>query len=102
MNPMCQALFEGPVDVVGDVHGEFEALDQLLDVLGYHAENGWKHPEGRRLVFVGDLVDRGPNSPSLWCAMICGSSTPRGTMPPCANLRPHPRLSNGINRRRRS
>jgi hypothetical protein len=62
---MCQALFEGPVDVVGDVHGEFEALDQLLDVLGYHAENGWKHPEGRRLVFVGDLVDRGPNSPGV-------------------------------------
>lgn len=62
---MCQPLFEGPVDVVGDVHGECEALEQLLDVLGYREANGWKHPEGRRLVFVGDLVDRGPNSPGV-------------------------------------
>jgi hypothetical protein len=48
------------VDVVVDVHGQLEALDDLIDVLGYTSDGS--HPEGRRLVFVGDLVDRGPDS----------------------------------------
>lgn len=56
-------LFEGPIDIVGDVHGEHEALWNLLTYLGYNNEG--EHPEGRRLVFVGDLVDRGPNSPQV-------------------------------------
>jgi hypothetical protein len=47
----------------GDVHGEAGPLFQLLDVLGYDGEG--THPEGRRLVFVGDLVDRGPDSVSV-------------------------------------
>jgi protein phosphatase len=47
----------GPFDIVGDVHGCFEELRALVDALGY--VDG-VHPEGRRLVFVGDLVDRGP------------------------------------------
>jgi hypothetical protein len=54
------ALFEGPLDIVGDVHGEIAALDDLLAVLGYDAHGD--HPAGRRLVFVGDLTDRGPDS----------------------------------------
>ena len=58
-----QPLFEGPLDIVGDVHGEIEALENLLARLGY-AANG-AHPDGRRLVFVGDLVDRGPDSPAV-------------------------------------
>lgn len=49
----------GPFDVVGDVHGCLDELDELLDKLGY--DDG-RHPEGRTLVFVGDLVDRGPDS----------------------------------------
>lgn len=53
-------LFPGPLDVVGDVHGELEALDSLVDRLGYDADG--RHPGGRRLVFVGDLCDRGPDS----------------------------------------
>ena len=53
-------LFEGPIDIIGDVHGEAGPLFQLLDVLGYDG-NG-HHPEGRRLVFVGDLVDRASDS----------------------------------------
>jgi len=53
-------MFDGPVDLVGDVHGELEALEELLVHLG-HAADG-SHPEGRRLVFLGDLVDRGPDS----------------------------------------
>jgi hypothetical protein len=55
-------LFDGPLDVVGDVHGEIVALHELRRRLGYD-ERG-RHPEGRRLVFVGDLGDRGPDSPS--------------------------------------
>ncbi|HEX7813692.1 metallophosphoesterase [Dyella sp.] len=57
---LVRALFEGPLDVVGDVHGEIDALNDLLAVLGYDRRG--HHPEGRRLVFVGDLCDRGPDS----------------------------------------
>jgi len=56
-------LFEGPVDVVGDVHGEIDALLALMRTLGYDAQG--EHPQGRRLVFVGDLTDRGPDSPAV-------------------------------------
>jgi hypothetical protein len=56
-------LFEGPIDVVGDVHGEIRALEALLKALGYR-QNG-EHPGGRRLVFVGDLIDRGEDSPAV-------------------------------------
>jgi hypothetical protein len=56
-------LFGGGVDIIGDIHGEYGALCTLLDRLGYDY-NGM-HPEGRRLVFVGDLVDRGPDSVSV-------------------------------------
>lgn len=48
------------VDIVGDIHGEIEPLSALLEQLGY-SETG-DHPDGRTLVFVGDLVDRGPDS----------------------------------------
>jgi hypothetical protein len=55
--------FDGPIDVIGDVHGEVEALEDLLRVLGYAARG--EHPQGRRLVFIGDLCDRGPDSPAV-------------------------------------
>lgn len=60
----------GPFDIIGDVHGCREELEALLDKLGYavaSAEGGpvRAHPEGRRAVFVGDLVDRGPDSPGV-------------------------------------
>lgn len=54
------ALPEGPVDVIGDVHGEHEALRNLLEHLGY--DEAGRHPESRFLVFAGDLTDRGPDS----------------------------------------
>ena len=60
---LIRPLFEGPLDIVGDVHGEIEALTALLEKLGYDA--GGEHPQGRRLVFVGDLCDRGPDSPAV-------------------------------------
>lgn len=52
----------GKLDIVGDVHGEHEALRALGRQLGYHVDDGWDHPDGRLLVFVGDLIDRGPHS----------------------------------------
>lgn len=53
----------GPLDIVGDVHGEIEALESLLAFLGYSQDG--THPMGRTIVFVGDLVDRGPDSPGV-------------------------------------
>ncbi|MET0617440.1 MAG: metallophosphoesterase [Luteibacter sp.] len=53
-------LMDGPLDVVGDIHGEIDALRDLMGVLGYDEQG--RHPAGRRLVFVGDLCDRGPDS----------------------------------------
>ncbi len=61
----------GPFDFIGDLHGCCDELKELLDQLGYVATPladpgpGWNplcyaHPEGRKAVFVGDLVDRGP------------------------------------------
>lgn len=60
---LIQNLPVTPMDIIGDVHGELEALEMLLEKLGYQ-ESGY-HPEGRKLVFLGDLVDRGPDSPGV-------------------------------------
>lgn len=49
-------------DVVGDVHGELPALEALGTALGYNTVDGWRHPAGRTLVFLGDLIDRGAHS----------------------------------------
>ncbi len=59
MESLIRPLLPGPFDVVGDVHGEIGPLETLLERLGYR---GVEHPEGRRLVFVGDLTDRGADS----------------------------------------
>jgi hypothetical protein len=60
---LVQPLLPGPIDIVADVHGEIEALNHLLGHLGYR--EGGTHPERRRLVFLGDLTDRGPDSPAV-------------------------------------
>ncbi|WP_406631113.1 polynucleotide kinase-phosphatase [Amycolatopsis sp. WGS_07] len=61
----------GPFDIVGDIHGCRAELEALLTQLGYVLERddqgraiGAQHPE-RRAVFVGDLVDRGPDTPGV-------------------------------------
>ncbi len=51
---------KGPFDIVGDVHGCYEELTELMVKLGWQEQPEWHHPEGRKLFFVGDLVDRGP------------------------------------------
>lgn len=52
----------GPFDIIGDIHGCASELETLLGKLGY--VDG-AHPEGRTAVFVGDLVDRGPDTPGV-------------------------------------
>jgi protein phosphatase len=63
----------GPFDIIGDVHGCFDELRELLTRLGYeiseNANGGAAYsvraPEGRKAVFLGDLVDRGPKVPDV-------------------------------------
>ena len=54
----------GPFDIIGDVHGCYDELTALLTKLGYASDEAglWKHPEGRKAVFLGDLCDRGPRN----------------------------------------
>jgi protein phosphatase len=53
----------GPFDIIGDVHGCWEELQELLAMLGWERDGrGYRHPAGRKAIFVGDLADRGPNS----------------------------------------
>jgi len=62
----------GPFDIVGDVHGCYDELIQLLVHLRYEKTSGgfYKPPEGRKAVFLGDLVDRGPKIPdTVWLVM---------------------------------
>jgi protein phosphatase len=57
----------GPFDIIGDIHGCYKELRALLDRLGYQvSEDGTvTPPEGRKAIFVGDLVDRGPDTPAV-------------------------------------
>jgi protein phosphatase len=61
----------GPFDVIGDVHGCRAELESLLTDLGYAVSRDEQgravaaHRQGRRAVFVGDLVDRGPDTPGV-------------------------------------
>ncbi len=61
----------GPFDIIGDVHGCASELRTLLTELGWQVEYdgatavGATHPQGRQAVFVGDLVDRGPDTPGV-------------------------------------
>jgi protein phosphatase len=60
----------GPFDIVGDVHGCLDELLELLANIGYQVERqdakfSVVPPDGRKLVFVGDLVDRGPSTPDV-------------------------------------
>jgi protein phosphatase len=56
----------GPFDIVGDVHGCFDELVALLTNLGYTVDgHNVTPPEGRKAIFVGDLVDRGPRTPDV-------------------------------------
>lgn len=70
-----KAELHGPFDIIGDVHGCYEELIELLQKLRYIIEEiaddgtnyGLKvsHPENRTVIFLGDLIDRGPASPAV-------------------------------------
>jgi protein phosphatase len=60
----------GPFDIIGDIHGCFDELVDLLGALGFEVAGipdrpQVSHPSGRKAIFLGDLVDRGPNSPAV-------------------------------------
>ncbi len=64
----------GPFDIIGDIHGCYEELTALLKQLGYTSTQSneevaespaFAPPAGRKAVFLGDLADRGPNSPGV-------------------------------------
>ncbi len=63
----------GPFDIIGDVHGCCDEVEQLLQQMGYESDGQatgeadafwrfptYRHPEGRKALFLGDLIDRGP------------------------------------------
>jgi protein phosphatase len=76
----------GPFDIIGDIHGCFNELCQLLSKLGYEVNRRQdvesdeeyfardsflvKVPEGRKVIFLGDLCDRGPNTPDVFKLVI--------------------------------
>ncbi|WP_278262909.1 metallophosphoesterase [Nocardia sp. AG03] len=76
----------GPFDVIGDVHGCRGELESLLGALGYRITRDVAgrpidavHPEGRTAVFVGDLVDRGPDTPGV-LRLVMGMAAARGAL----------------------
>ena len=82
----------GPFDIIGDVHGCADELEDLLEQLGYvvpdadgrgaRHDDARRHPDGRRAVFVGDLVDRGPRIPAvLTTVMTMVRAAPRYACP---------------------
>ncbi len=58
----------GPFDIIGDIHGCFDELVDLLRELGHRVDETSftvQASNGRKVVFVGDLVDRGPKIPQV-------------------------------------
>jgi protein phosphatase len=81
----------GPFDVIGDVHGCRGELETLLGELGYVLARdadgravGARHPAGRKAVFVGDLVDRGPDTPGV-LRLVMGMVAAGDALSVCGN-----------------
>jgi protein phosphatase len=64
--PVVERPERGPFDVIGDVHGCYEELVALLARLGYGRDGeAFTHPKGRQAIFLGDLPNRGPDTPGV-------------------------------------
>jgi hypothetical protein len=62
-NSLDLLLSSSGIDIVGDIHGHNTVLEAALRHLGYESLSGiWRHPDGRRVLFLGDLIDRGPDN----------------------------------------
>lgn len=48
------------IDIIGDIHGHADKLEELLTKLGYSKTNGIYSHLDRKVLFVGDYIDRGP------------------------------------------
>jgi protein phosphatase len=77
--PMDRRDDKGPFDIIGDVHGCAAELEALLCRLGYVVSREGQQvavtaPHGRKLVFVGDLVDRGPRTPDVLRIVMAAAS----------------------------
>ncbi len=71
------------IDFIGDIHGYADHLEKLLNLLQYEKINGtYKHPE-RMVVFVGDYIDRGADSPRV--VNIVRSMVDAGAIALCGN-----------------
>lgn len=60
---LIRKLYNNDLDIIGDIHGEYDALITMIENLGYDLEGN--HPNNRKLVFIGDFCDRGPDSPAV-------------------------------------
>lgn len=81
----------GPFDVIGDVHGCRAELEQLLTALGWRLVRDDRgrpvdavHPQGRTAVFLGDLVDRGPDTPGV-LRLVMGMTAAGHALCVCGN-----------------
>ena len=51
------------IDIIGDIHGHYQQLIRLTEKMGYSVSlKKLYHPENRKLGFVGDFINRGPQS----------------------------------------
>ena len=72
---MNQELNE-KIDIIGDIHGHYLQLFRILEKMGYSLnQNKLYHPENRKLGFVGDFINRGPQSYEVLCLVrsLCES-----------------------------
>ena len=72
---MNQELNE-KIDIIGDIHGHYQQLIRILEKMGYSLnQNKLYHPENRKLGFVGDFINRGPQSYEVLCLVrsLCES-----------------------------
>ncbi|WP_373866492.1 metallophosphoesterase [Acinetobacter bereziniae] len=59
-NLSVQRIYDALIDIIVEIHCEINALQNLMQILGYDRKGS--HNESRKLIFVGDLCDRGLDS----------------------------------------